>query len=771
MEHGAHAVALTLVAAVAAGVFLMILADRLRVPAIVPLLVGGVCLGPQGLGLIDPAQLGGGLAPLISIAVAVILFEGGMTLDPKGLRQAPGVIRKLLTLGVLVTWVLVTAAVFFMFRMLNPQFPFSLALLAGALVVVTGPTVVTPILRRISVRDRLRHILHYEGVFIDAVGVFVILLSFEFLVASAELQMLGQMPDTWSLPGIWERIVATIAGPFQHLVVRVLIGASTGVAFGYAMAWVLHQRWIAAHMTNLAVLAGGLTAYLVAEEVIGEAGILAVTVCGFLLALLDPPGLKEAKEFKNQLTDLSIAVLFVLLAAKLDLSRFAALGWPGALVVLWLVVVVRPVNIFLCTLGEGLGKRERLFLSWVAPRGIVAASMASLFALRLQPYNVRGLELLEPFVYAVILVTVVVQGLSAGFVARVLGLTAPERSDWLIVGAHRLARDTAQFIRQTLKVEVTVMDLNSSAIQQAELEGIPAVSANALAHEVITDSRWAQVGQVLAITDNSTLNVLINDRYGQAWGGSMRQYRWEASGSEVSAPDLGHHRGSRIWRNIGRPLGLSQQIADGDAHTGVMPASEWLAHDRDVSPLMICVDGNWRLFEGGEILEDGTETEVFVVARDHYCLVDTIRTYGVLRYGGSDYGEMLRLAVEQVGERHADLPVAELTLTQGLSDPAMADSTMLVEGVCAPHTYCSVLRVSVCVLVQVTGEAGVLSPEGRPIRLAFVLISPAGDNQGHLDLLAEIARLLSLDGLIDSLHEASSDATVLHVLDRAARHA
>jgi mannitol/fructose-specific phosphotransferase system IIA component len=365
----------------------------------------------------------------------------------------------------------------------------------------------------------------------------------------------------------------------------------------------------------------------------------------------------------------------------------------------------------------------------------------------------------------------VVQGLSAGFVARVLGLEAPPRSDWLIVGAHRLARETAQFIRRTLGVEVTLMDLNSSAIQQAELEGIPAVSANALAHEVMTDSRWSGVGQVLAITDNSTLNVLINDRYGQAWGGSMDQFRWEAKGREVSAPDLGHHRGNQVWGNIGRPLGISQQLADGDAHTAVMPASEWLAHDRDVSPLMICSDGVWQLYRGEELPKDDTDPEVFVVARDHYCLVETIRTYGVLRYGGTDYAEMLRLAVEQVGERHADLPVAELTLAPGLADPAMADSTMLVDGVCAPHTYCSVLRVSVCVLVQVVSEEGVLSPEGRPIQLAFVLISPAGDNQGHLDLLAEIARLLSLDNLVDDLHGSISDAQVLEVLARGARRA
>ncbi|MEZ4270970.1 MAG: cation:proton antiporter [Myxococcota bacterium] len=333
--HEATTMLQTLVIALAAGTALLILAGRLRFPAIAPLLVCGVLIGPEGLGWVQPSSLGIGLEPLISLAVAIILFEGGLTLDIKGAKAAPAVIRRLVTLGALITW-LGAAALCMAFLDVTPQ----TALLAGSLIIVTGPTVVTPLLRRIDVSERLHHVLHWEAVLIDPIGVFIALLCYEAIAVDS-----------------------SIGGALAGLAVRCFSGAALGGVGGLAIGYVLKRGWIAREYINTGVLAAALLIYAMADRVLPHTGILAVTIAGFVLGWLNPPELDELKDFKLQITELAVAMIFVILAADLELSSFLALGKGGALVVLLVIVLLRPLVVFVATWGSQLTVRERMFAS------------------------------------------------------------------------------------------------------------------------------------------------------------------------------------------------------------------------------------------------------------------------------------------------------------------------------------------------------------------------------------------------------------------------
>ncbi|MFT7624639.1 MAG: NhaP-type Na+/H+ or K+/H+ antiporter, partial [Myxococcota bacterium] len=346
---------LTLGLAAVAGVTLMSLGSRLGVPSIALLLLGGVGLGPSGLGWVDPEGLGHGLEQVIKMAVAVILFEGGLTLDISGYKKAPVVIGRMLTIGVLITW-LGAAAALYAFAGLSP----AVSLLGGSLVIVTGPTVVSPLLRRLNVRDRLFHVLYWEGVLIDAVGVFAAILCFEWATATAGY--------------LW---------PVADFALRLGLGIGAGGLAGLFLDKLLRSTFIHDEMVNIFVLSFAIFLFGICDAILVESGILAVIVAGLVLGFRKPPRLRSVKRFKLELTELAIGLLFILLSARLDLQRFIEFG--DVLLILLAIVMfgLRPINILVSTWGQPFDWREKAFMSWLAPRGIVAASMASLVTLRL----------------------------------------------------------------------------------------------------------------------------------------------------------------------------------------------------------------------------------------------------------------------------------------------------------------------------------------------------------------------------------------------------
>ena len=545
-----HQVLLTLIWAICGGVGLMILGRKLGVPAIVLLLAGGVLLGPESLGWVQPSSLGPVLPVFVSICVGIILFEGGMSLDLKGYRTTGKFIRRLVTWGVFITWTLSTLA---LMVLTDVSLPF--ALLAASLVTVTGPTVIMPLMKRIRVRPNLRDILSWEAVLVDPIGAFLAVLCFEGIVRQGG------------------------GAALTNFGLRITVGLAVGLIGGLLLAWTLRRNWIPEDMLSVSVLGGAVLIFGAAELVLSEAGLLSTVAGGLVLGASNLPWLKEVKRFKAELSELMIGMLFILLASRLKLDQFRQFGWEGLVLVGVVVFAVRPLMIFILAKGQGLGLRDKLFLSWVAPRGIVAASMASLVRITLEQrglaatglfgslsaflgLEVRGsavaaAEFVETFVYSVIVVTIVLQGLSAGWVVRLLGLRLPEAKGLLIVGAHRLARELALFVRDVAGIPVFIADTNEASVKQAQREGLRAVLADARHPQPIEEFAHDQIGRVAALTNNEDLNA----RACRVWSevvGTSSVCRWATGkGNEKAEEDA---RGVVIWNTLGRPSRVSDEL-------------------------------------------------------------------------------------------------------------------------------------------------------------------------------------------------------------------
>lgn len=394
---------LTFAVALAAGMLTHVVARKLQVPELVLLLAVGVLLGPEILGVIRPESLGTALDYVVGMSVAVILFEGGLNLNLGRLRGEQVIVRRLVTLGALVTAMGGTLAARYLMG-----WDLRISLLFGSLVVVTGPTVITPLVRRISLRSNLRTILEAEGVLIDPIGAIGAVVVLEFVMTSVE-------------PGVEPGMTQLLGLP-----TRLLLGAGIGAAGGIAMGLLLRdEEFLPPGLENVTTLALVLALFEVSESIQPESGIMAAAVAGIVVGNMETHVEEELKHFKEQLTVMLLGLLFVLLAGTVELEAIARLGWRGAAVVAVLMLVVRPVSVWLCSLGTGLELRERLFLGWISPRGIVAAAVASLFARTLPETTADGAAF-QALVFCVIAVTVAVQGGTARWLMERWGLGEKE---------------------------------------------------------------------------------------------------------------------------------------------------------------------------------------------------------------------------------------------------------------------------------------------------------------------------------------------------------
>lgn len=723
----------TFVYALAAGVFLLALARGMGVPAIVLLLPGGILLGPFGLGVVRPESLGAGLKTIVACSVAVILFEGGLTLDLRGYRAASRVIQRLLSVGVLVTWFATAGLIWLLFR---PGV--ALSLLAGSLVIVTGPTVIAPLIKRIRLAHRVHHILHWEGVLIDAVGVFIAVLCFE-----------------WMSPEIGGRAA------FVQLGGRVAAGLIIGLAGGVLGDFLLRRDWIPADTVNLAVLALALLVFTACEQILAESGLLGVVIAGFTLAVRAPARLRVIRAFKAQLTDLFIGLLFILLAANLNILDFVRHGWRLPAAVAGVMLLVRPLNILASSLGSGLTVREKIFLSWVAPRGIVAASMASLFALILRGSGVAGADLLETFTYSVIATTVLLQGFSAGFVARLLGLQRPEPRGWLLVGANPFARRIAQFIRGAAKVHVTLVDTNQRLVLEASNLGLDAIRADALSPQLAETLEEREVGHVLALTDNEDLNTRVCERWARTLEPG-RVHRWAsaAAAKQDDDPELG----AAVWVTLPKPSVLSAELTAGHARLGVRSAPVPARPGQTL--LAVCVGERVHLGKAPP-LPEGTEAWHLYLWRESDHLARAVRPELVIRTEARDLGEVMRALVGRAVEVEPKIPREEVL--EELVERGAARGSAIGRGIAVPHVHCRPLRQRLCAIAQVPEGVEMPVPDDRPVRLILLLLNPSGDPEGHLAALADIARLVSDEERAAALVEAEGPEAVVKIIREATR--
>lgn len=462
-----------------------VLARHLRVPGIVVLLAMGVAVGPDGLGWLQPATLGAALPQLVSFAVAIILFEGSLALDLRAVwHQAPA-IRRLVTVGALVTATAGAAAAHFVLAWEGPA-----AVLFGALVVVTGPTVIQPILRRIRLLPRVATILEGEAILGDAIGATLAVVALELC--------LSRSPEFLARTG-WA------------LAERILVGVLLGLVAGALVALaVRYERVVPPEVRNALAFAIVVGFYQIGDALSNESGILVAIAAGLLVGNLPGKRARRLHEFKEELTMLLLGLLFVLLAADVRLAEIAELGWKGAAVVALMMFVVRPLNVALSTSGCGLERRERVFLAWLAPRGIVAAAIASHAAIVLQHEGIAGGPQLRALVFLVIAVTVTLQGLSAGPVARALGVAKPPRSGWAILGANGLGLALAERLAKT--EAVVVIDVAPERCRQARDLGFSVVEANALEEATFGIDEIEARLQFVGATPNEEVNFLFARR-------------------------------------------------------------------------------------------------------------------------------------------------------------------------------------------------------------------------------------------------------------------
>lgn len=477
---------LSLALALAAGMVAQSLARHLRLPGIVLLLGAGVLLGPDGLGLVLPAEMGETVPLLVGFAVAVVLFEGAMNLDFGRLVRESRSIRRLVTFGALVTWAGGALAARWWLG-----WDWVRCFLFGSLVIVTGPTVIQPLLRRIRVRRSVATVLEAEAVLIDAVGAVLAVLALEIVLHPAD-----------------GGLTAGALGLLGRLLVGTLIGAAGGAAIALLLRF---RRLVPEGLENVFTLSLVLALFQVANALLEESGIVAVTAAGLLVANVEAPALADLKDFKEQLTVLMIGALFVVLAADVRVAEVAALGWRGLAVVLALMFVVRPLDVALATAGSELGGRERLFLSWIAPRGIVAAAVASLFAQQLEARGMEGGGEVRALVFLVIAVTVVVQGLTGGLVAGWLGVRRPSRGGAVVLGAGAVARTIGRLLRDAGE-DVVLVDSNPSATRAAEEEGLQVVFGNGLEERTLQRAGGDDRRRALALTANEEVNLLFAQR-------------------------------------------------------------------------------------------------------------------------------------------------------------------------------------------------------------------------------------------------------------------
>jgi NhaP-type Na+/H+ or K+/H+ antiporter len=550
--------------AVVAGVCGQAIARRLRIPAILPLLFTGVLLGPSVTGIIDPSSLGKGLRVLVGFGVAIILFEGGLSLKPSAFKSAGRAIRNLVTIGALVTWLTCAALARFFF----PELGWSLALLFGSLVIVTGPTVIQPLLLVVRPRERISNVLRGEAILIDPVGALLAVLVLEYVV---EADSEG---------------TAHVLFAFAK---RVGLGALLGGIGALGLRFLLERPGLLPRdLRNLAVVAASIGLYALSETVLSESGVLTVTLAGFLLGWMHPPGLEEVEQFKGQLTVMMVSIVFVLLSADLELDGLWALGMPGLLVVLCAIFIVRPLTIFLCTLGTELTTREKLFLSWIAPRGIVAAAVSSLFALLLEAKGEDGGRVVMNLTFAVIAGTVIVQAPTARFVGKTLKVLESQRNGVLFVGANRVARALARALNQ-VGLRVQLLDTSTWQVQEARKLGLNASCTNALDPMVIEGLDLQGIGRVIAATPSDSINRLAVQLYSQEFGReNVRAMLMSSSpeAREVAGEPVYLHTGGVNWEELARRLNQGQEVTtvEVDHDLELAELADWL---EDAVPLLV----------------------------------------------------------------------------------------------------------------------------------------------------------------------------------------
>ena len=489
------------------------LAWSLRVPAILFLLLSGLLLGPV-TGVLDPDQLLGELLfPLVSLSVAIILFEGALTLHLTELKGIGKVVRNLCSTGMLVSFAVIGAASYWLLGL-----DWRVAMVLGAVLVVTGPTVVAPMLSVIRPVREVDKILRWEGIVIDPIGALFAVLVFE----AVRLGSQGDLIDHTLLA----------------LAKTVGVGSLIGVAAGWITTLIMRKDWLPVSLHKFGVLALVLVTFTLSDWLSHESGLLAVTVFGIWLANQEGLDLEEVLAFKEDLAVILISSLFILLAARLDLAQLWQLG-PMVLALLCVVqFVARPLCILVSTRGSELPWRARALLAWIAPRGIVAAAVSASFAISMHEAGIEDADKLVPLVFAVIIFTVVLQSLTATPLARLLDMRQSAPNVWLLIGANSVARAIGKALADQ-GIPVQLSDPAWEHCKLARMSGLPCYFGNPQSEHAERHLPLTSISTVLALSPsrhNNALGVLhFAHLYGEEKVHSLRSSEQHGKANRESA--------------------------------------------------------------------------------------------------------------------------------------------------------------------------------------------------------------------------------------------
>ncbi|NVJ88916.1 MAG: sodium:proton antiporter [Flavobacteriaceae bacterium] len=496
------------------GILAQWFAWKFKIPAILPLILIGLLVGPiaatyltdDGSKWIEPIWNGQkGLFPgeylyyFVSLAISIILFEGGLTLKRSEIKNTGPVITKLITLGSAITFFGAGIVAHLVFNL-----SWELSFLFSGLIIVTGPTVITPILRNIPLKRDISTVLKWEGILIDPIGALVAVLVFEFISV-----------------GGGGGFTKTALIEFGKIL---LFGTTFGFTFAHALAYAINKKMIPHYLLNVVSLSAVLLVFVESEIFAHESGLLAVVVMGMVLGNSKLNNIKELLYFKESLSVLLISILFILLAANIDMKDLMLLyTWKTATLFAIVVFLIRPIAVFASTLNSNLKINEKIFISWVGPRGIVAAGIASLFGGKLIKQGVEGAEYITPLVFMIVLGTVLLNATTARLFAKLVGVFLKKSNAILFVGASNPSRLIASYLREKGK-RVVLIDSNKNFIKLAQEEDFEALNVNIYDDDLTNNIELSDVGYLIAITGNDSVNKHAIKNFSKIFGehGSFR---------------------------------------------------------------------------------------------------------------------------------------------------------------------------------------------------------------------------------------------------------
>ncbi|MFX0544608.1 cation:proton antiporter [Roseovarius sp. S1116L3] len=459
------------------------IAWKLRLPAIVLMLMAGLAIGP-GLGIFNPERdIGPLMTPMISIAVAIILFEGGMTLNLHGLREAASGVKRLVFIGAPVGWAGSAAALHYIAGLSWPS-----AAVFGGIMIVTGPTVIAPLLRTARLSKRPAQLLQWEAIVNDPIGALAAVLAFEVVLVLFASETFGA--------AIWD------------MGIGIVVATAMGVAAGWALSEGFRRGRVPEYMKVPVLFASLLLVFALSDGLLHESGLLAVTIMGFYIANAGLPSYTELRRFKEHATVLLVSGVFILLAASMNIERLSLLGWPSVIFVLAVILIVRPVTVMTSLAFSNVPMRERILVAFTGPRGVVLVAVAGLFSDRLVDAGIEDAALLTPLAFALVAATVVLHGFTLRPLGRALGLAGAHVPGVIFVGGSRFSSAFAEALKDE-EIPVLIADANRARLRSARELGLPIYVGDILSDGAEHGVEFISFGRVVATSDNDAYNTLV----------------------------------------------------------------------------------------------------------------------------------------------------------------------------------------------------------------------------------------------------------------------